>query len=179
MFAVENKKWLWVINLIAIHTTDTKNVSSIIKKGIKCKSYPEHPIARNFDCASFFYPIDGVDEQLKFWPKNARMKGMKVDDGSYIIADIGNCVVGDLYLEDRPDEYKSKTMSFSNYVKEANYSRSKFREPEITCSDEVPPKKILGSLLYSELNKINNECMKLDKDVYNCIETNIKKILEK
>jgi hypothetical protein len=83
---------------------------------------------------------------------------------------------GDLYLEGNDEKYKARSMSSKNYVEKSNYSRHRFKEPEMVCPGNTSPEEILGSLLFSELNEINNECIQ-SNNRYECMETGIHKKL--
>lgn len=159
------------MTFLALHITNTKDVPLIKKEGLDCKIYPDHPIAKGFDCPTFFYPLDGIDEHLKFLPQNARMKNEDVNDTSYLVMDIPNCVVGDLTLEDQTELYKQRATQLKKYKNEQ--LRNQFREPEIICHHTTSKDLILGSLLFTELNAIHDKC-KLTGNVSKCMETEIR-----
>ena len=160
---------------LALHTTATKNVPSIGEEGLKCIKYPDHPIANDFECPTFFYPLDGIDQELKFLPQNARMRGEDFDDTSYIVMDVPNCMVGDQGYEGESEKYLKSSMTLKKYTDE--FMRSKFKEePEIVCENTTSKDLILGSLLFTELNVIHEKC-KITGNVTKCMETEIKQHL--
>jgi len=164
---------------IAIRVEETKNVSTILKKGIKGKKHREHPIAKEFEKTTFLYPIDGLDQHLHFWPKNAKMKDINIDDNTYVIADVDNCFVGDLYLEDKPKEYLDNTTSLKKYTEKKGSSRYEFEEPEIVCTNDINQNKILGTMSFTKLDAVYKKCKKLGGNQYTCIELGIKEHIKK
>jgi len=163
--------------MLALHVTNTKNLESIKKNGLKCTDASVHPVAKNFECATFLYPLDGIDYTLKFTPQNAKMRGETLADTSFVIVDVPNCVVGDLHLEDQEDAYKSNTTTLKNYI--TGRERRRFKEPEIVCRGTIDKEDILGSMSFGEVDVLYNTCKTSGEYIHKCMELGISKILKK
>lgn len=162
--------------LYVAHVTDKKSLDKIKKDGYKCRDYfSKHPIG--MECTTFFYPLNGVDNQLKFRPQNARMSGEDVDDEVYVIFNIDDdaCKVGDLRLEAVEEKYKKTMMPYREYQK-GEENRFKFREPEVVCYNSISPEKIVAVLTYSEMKKLFESCP--DRNKTECMINSIQLISE-
>jgi hypothetical protein len=143
--------------MIVLHVTDKSTAEKIKKEGYPCRDYlKKHPLGEK--CTTFFYPINGVDKEIRFVPENARMMGKDVDEfATYVVCDVPpECKVGDLHLETSPD-YRSNTIPLKDY-EEYEFNRGRFEEPEVVCNTAVPPEKVLGLLPYSKLKDIFGSC---------------------
>lgn len=161
---------------LALHVTHKDNVKSITQKGLICKSYEKHPIAK--DCSVFFYPINGAHKDIEFTPQNARLRNENVDDTVYVIANVEDGIVGDLYQETNIERYLDNTMKYEEYLKDCHY-RNRFEEPEVVIKGSIPKEKILGSLNYTKMKKIYDNCYDKDERIHkcDCIEKDIRKII--
>jgi hypothetical protein len=162
---------------LALHVTSKDKIESITRKGLECKNYEDHPIAK--DCSVFFYPLNGADKDIEFTPQNARLRNEDVDDSVYIIANIEDGIVGDLYDEGNTEKYLGNTMKYEEYLKECR-ARSRFREPEVVVKGNVAKERILGSLNYTKIKKIYEDCYDKNERFHrcDCIEKEIMKIIK-
>lgn len=142
---------------LAFHETETELVGKILREGIKCKEYPEHPLGGPGSCLVFLYPHDVIFKAVSFWPMNAKMQGVDDLDTLSILCvnmDGIEALVGDLYLETEPERYKASVVSYDDYI--AGYR--KFQEAEIVVSGDIPPDRIVGSMVYSKFTAVFKEC---------------------
>lgn len=162
--------------VLALHVTHKDKVKSITQKGLICKSYKEHPIAK--DCSVFFYPINGAHKDIEFTPQNARLRNENVDDTVYVIADVDDGIVGDLQQEGNIERYLYNTMKYEEYLKDCR-SRNRFGEPEVIIKGSIPKEKILGSINYTKMKKIYDNCDNKDARIHkcDCIENGIMKVI--
>ncbi|MBA7649409.1 hypothetical protein ES703_57206 [subsurface metagenome] len=148
------------------HVTHKGNIPSILEKGLECKDFSvKHPIGKT--CTTFFYPLDGIDDQLKYRPINARMSGEELDDESYVIVDVSEekCFVGDLRLEGKPEIYRKHTIPLKEYA----FKRGMFEEPEVVCFTSIEASKVKRIIPYSEMKKIFGAC----KGELRCLEKKV------
>jgi hypothetical protein len=146
---------------IGIHVTSIENTKRIKEEGLKCHDYSDHPVGTT--CSTFAYPPNGVDENIKYWPQNARMRGVELDSEVGVAVDLSGlgCKVGDLHLEGPGEKakarYLERVMSLEDYSS-ADGNRRKFEEPEVVCNSEVSPERVICILKYSDLKELFEAC---------------------
>lgn len=151
---------------LAAHVTHKRTIPSILEKGLECKDFSGiHPIGK--PCTTFFYPLDGIDDQLKYRPINARVRGEELDDEVYVIVDVPEekCVVSDLRLEGEPETYRKRTIPLKEYA----FKRGMFEEPEVVCFTSIEASKVKRIIPYSEMKKIFGAC----KGELSCLEKKV------
>lgn len=142
--------------LIGFHETKTDLVPKIRKEGIRCKSYPDHPMGGDKRCLVFLYPIEYIRKAVSYWPKNAEWQGIdNLDSLSILAVNVEEeATVGDLILEDQPERYKASAQLYRDYITHPH----RFEEAEIVVPHSISPDKIIGAMVYSKFISTFDQC---------------------